>query len=59
VLLLPNFQRSFGITAPDFFDRGAKVRGLFISAKFFLFYEEKFSHFPEELSAIFSSGLQR
>jgi len=41
VLLLPNFQRSFGITASRFFDRGAKVSGLFISAKFFLNYEEK------------------
>jgi hypothetical protein len=42
VLLLPNFQRSFGITATQFFDWGAKVRGLFISAKFFSIIQKKF-----------------
>ncbi len=54
MLLLPNFQRSFGVISPPFFNGGAKVSGLFISTKIFLLFIQNYlCDFFEELTAIF------
>ena len=59
MLLLPNFQRTFGpwhlarlcVCRPDFFDRVAKVWAFIISTKFFCYFSKIFSPLsePEDL----------
>lgn len=59
VLLLPDFQRSFGLLVTPFFKRSAKVRAFFITTKKVSFYFEVFwmifNSFCEELNRFFET----
>ena len=57
MLLLPNFQRTFGITASRFFRSGCKGKGPFYFGKIFLDFKKKnFRIFLKNFPLFFQAG---